>query len=115
MMKHNLILSAALVLASVAPASAVVCSSTGFSGGIPSVVSTLTIDDGAGNSVDITDFSTTLVTNSDPDNSSAVIVYDEFKFGSTAQAQISAAGLSMTTGTMIKGASGDLTAEVTCD
>ena len=68
MMKHNLILSAALVLASVAPASAVVCSSTGFSGGIPSVVSTLTIDDGAGNSVDITDFSTTLVTNSDPDN-----------------------------------------------
>lgn len=114
-MKHNLILSAALVLASVAPASAVVCSSTGFSGGIPSVVSTLTIDDGAGNSVDITDFSTTLVTNSDPDNSSAVIVYDEFKFGSTAQAQISAAGLSMTTGTMIKGASGDLTAEVSCD
>ena len=114
-MKHNLILSAALVLASVAPASAVVCSSTGFSGGIPSVVSTLTIDDGAGNSVDVTDFSTTLVTNSDPDNSSAVIVYDEFKFGSTAQAQISAAGLSMTTGTMIKGASGDLTAEVTCD
>ena len=44
-----------------------------------------------------------------------MIVYDDFKFGSTAQAQISAAGLSMTTGTIIKGASGDLTAEVTCD
>jgi hypothetical protein len=115
MMKHNLILAAALVFASVAPASAVVCTASGFEGGIPSVVSTLTIDDGAGNTVDITDFSTTLVTNSDPDNSSAVIVYDEFKFGSTAQAQISAAGLSLTTGTIIKGASGDLTAEVTCD
>jgi hypothetical protein len=115
MMRNNFIFATIMVLASVAPASAVVCTALGFEGGIPNVVSTLTIDDGGGNTVDITDFSTTLITNSDPDNSSAVIVYDEFKFGSTAQAQISAAGLSMTTGTVIKGISGDLTAEVICD
>ena len=114
-MKRNVILIAAMLMASAAPAQAVVCNPSGFSGGIPPVVTTITISDNQGNSVDITDFTTTVIYNSDPDNSSEVIVYDEFKFGSTASAEITAAGLSMTSGIKISASSGDLTAEVVCD
>ena len=108
-------IGATLLVASSLPAQAVVCTSTGFSGGIPSVVGSLTITDGTLNSVTITDFTTKLIQSSDPDNSSAIIVYDEFEFGSSGQAKLSAAGLTMGSGTKISGSSGDFVAEVTCD
>jgi hypothetical protein len=115
MMKRSLILTAALVMGYAAPASAVVCTSSGFAGGMPPVVSSLNISDGMGNDVDITDFSTKTVEASDPDNSSAVTVIDEFEFGSAAISALSAAGISMTTGTIISGSSSDLQAEAVCD
>lgn len=109
------ILTAALIVGASAPALAVQCSSTGFSGGIPPVVTSVTISDNAGNAVDVTDFDTKAIYMSDPDNTSATIVYDEFTFGATALSAIEAAGLALTTGTKITAEDGDLSAEVVCD
>ena len=115
MKKQTLFLGAALLCAASFPAQAVTCSSNGFDGGIPDTVTTLTISDDAGNSVDITDFATKTVVKSDPDNSSAAYTYDSFTFGSAAQTAITNAGLSMATGTTIKGSTSDFFAEVVCD
>lgn len=109
------ILAAALFVASTATAQAVTCTSSGFAGGIPPVVSEITISDDAGNSVDVTDFDTKAIYMSDPDNASETIVYDEFTFGATALSQIENAGLALTSGTKISAESGDLEAEVVCD
>lgn len=112
---HSVLLGATLLVASSLPAQAVVCTSTGFAGGIPAAVGTLSITDGELNTVSITDFTTKLIQSTDPDNSSAVITYDEFEFGALAQSKLSAAGLTMASGTKISGTSGDFVAEVTCD
>lgn len=111
----SLITGGALFALAATPAYAVECRSTGFDGGIPAVVTTLTITDNLGTSVDIDDFTSKTIVSSDPDNASASNTYDEFTFGASAIAAISDAELTMESGIIIKGSSGDLVAEVECD
>ena len=111
----SLITGGALLALAAAPAYAVECRSTGFDGGIPSVVTTLTITDNLGTTVIIDDFTTKTIVSSDPDNASASNTYDKFTFGASAITALSDAELTMGSGIIIKGSSGDLVAEVECD
>ena len=111
----SIITGAALLSLAAVPAHAVTCRSDGFDGGIPSVVTSLTISDDLGTSVVIDDFSTKTIVQSDPDNASASNTYDKFTFGAAAITALTDAEITMGTGITIKGSSGDLVAEVECE
>ena len=111
----SIISGAALLSLAAVPAYAVTCSSTGFDGGIPSVVTSITISDDLGTSVTIDDFTTKTIVQSDPDNASASITYDKFTFGAAAVTALEDAEITMETGITISGSSGDLVAEVVCE
>ena len=111
----SFITGGALLALAAAPAYAVECRSTGFDGGIPSAVTSLTITDNLGTLVMIDDFTTNTIVSSDPDNASASNTYDKFTFGASAITALSDAELTMGSGIIIKGSSGDLVAEVECD
>ena len=111
----SIITGAVLLSLAALPAHAVTCRSTGFDGGIPSVVTALTISDDLGTSVVIDDFTTKTIVQSDPDNASAANTYDEFTFGPAAITALTDAEITMGTGILIQGSSGDLVAEVECE
>ena len=114
-MKHHFIPTfAAVALAmGVAPAYATVCSNTGFSGGMPTGVTALTVSTTDINAVTTSSFITSTVQQSAADGD-GVETINKFVFGADAIQQFTDAGITLGTGVKITGVFGGATIDTVC-
>ena len=114
-MKYQLMstFAAATLCISAAPAFATVCNDTGFSGGMPTDVTTLTVSTSDINSVTTSSFNTSTVQQSASDGD-GVETFNKFVFGADALEQFTAAGITLGSGVKISGVFGGATIDTVC-
>ena len=114
-MRHLLIpvITMAAFGMSISSASATECSGTGFSGGMPTGVTALTVSTSDINSVTTSSFSTSTVQQSATDGD-GVETFNKFTFGADAIQQFTDAGITLGSGVKISGVFGGATIDTIC-
>lgn len=114
-MKHLLIpaFAAAAFAMGTTTAMATECSGNGFSGGMPTGVTSLTVSISDINAVTTSSFTTSTVQQSATDGD-GVETFNKFVFGADAIQQFTDAGITLGSGVNISGAFGGATIETVC-
>ena len=94
-------------------AMATVCSETGFNGGMPTGVTSLTVSTSDINAVTTSSFTTSTVQQSATDGD-GVETFNKFVFGADAIQQFTDAGITLGSGVKISGVFGGATIETIC-